>query len=141
MTNYREYFNTSVSAKALATADSAGNPDVCFCGTAFMPDEKTIAAAFGFFNRADKNISETRKAVFMAFRPTNPEYWKHYDETGRQLFPAGIRFHCTLKEKTDAHPYLEIIKNRFRKRIGNRIPDGLKGLFIFDVVEVRDHVF
>lgn len=140
MSTHREYFNAA-RAKALATTDRNGNPNVCFCGTAFMPDDGTIVAAHGFFERTDNNIVATRKAVFMASEPTTPEYWRHYDETGEQRYPAGIRFYCTLREKLESHPFLDIIKKRFRRRIGNRIPDGLTGVYIFDVAEIRDHNF
>jgi hypothetical protein len=138
MADYRTYFNTTDS-KALATADESGRPDVALCGTAFMPDDTTIAAAYGFFDVTRKNIAANGKAVFLASKPTTQQFWKHYDETGDQEYAAGIRYHCTLKEQTESHPWLDIIKRRFRKRVGNRIPDGIKGLWIFTVDEIREH--
>jgi hypothetical protein len=136
MNEYREYFNKAAS-KALATTDKDGNPNVCLCGSAFMIDESTIIAASGFFDKTEKNIKETNKAVFMAFQPLSSEYWKHYEETGQQQFPAGIRFYCILKETATDGPMLEGIKKRLRERVGNRIPDSLKKLLFFSVVEIR----
>jgi capsid protein len=97
LSEYQEYFNKT-AIKALATTAKNGNPNVCLCGSAFMIDESTIIAASGFFDQTEKNIRETNKAVFMAFQPLASEYWKHYEETGQQQFPAGIRFYCILKE-------------------------------------------
>ena len=136
MNAYQEYFNKSPS-KALATTDKNGNPNVCLCGSAFMLDENTIIAASGFFDRTEKNIQETKKAVFMASQQVKPEYWKHYEKTGEQQFPAGIRFYCVLREMANDSPLLEKIKVRLKERVGNRIPDNLKKLLIFDIVEIR----
>jgi len=136
MNEYQEYFNKTAS-KALATTDKNGNPNVCLCGSAFMIDESTIIAASGFFDHTEKNIKETNRAVFMAFQPLSVEYWKHYEETGQQLFLSGIRFYCVLKETATDGPMLEGIKKRLRGRVGNRIPDSLKSLLVFSVVEIR----
>ena len=136
MNEYQEYFNKT-AGKALATTDKNGNPNVCLCGSAFMIDESTIIAASGFFDQTEKNIRETKKAVFMAFQPLSSVFWKHYEETGQQQFPAGMRFYCVLKETAPDGPMLAGIKQRLRERVGNRIPDSLKDLLVFTIVKIR----
>ncbi len=135
-----EYFNTT-PAKSLATVDPSGQPNVCLCGAAYMPDEKTIHIGVGFFDKTLKNITDTGKATFLAARPTDPEFWQHYEKTGERLFPAGYRYYCSYIKETDDPESLSIIQERLRPRIGNRIPDALKKVLVFQVDEVRELVF
>jgi hypothetical protein len=137
MNSYQEYFNKT-PGKALATTDKNGNPNVCMCGSAFMIDDNTIIAASGFFDRTETNIQDTNKAVFMAFMPLSLEFFKHYEETGERQYPAGYRFYCTLKETATSGPLLENVKERLRERVGNRIPDSLRNLMVFDIDEIRE---
>jgi hypothetical protein len=137
VTVHQEYFNAS-GTKTLATSSADGSPNVCLCGTAFMPDADTIVAASGFFDRTDAYLAETGKAVFMAIRPLTAEYWIDYEATGEQPFPAGVRFYCTLRETATSGPLLDGIRERLRPRVGNRVPDGMHDLLVFDVVEVRE---
>lgn len=140
MSPYQEYFNKT-SGKALATTDKNGNPNVCLCGSALMIDEHTIIAASAFFDRTETNLLETGKAVFMAVRPLTADYWRHYEETGEKQFPAGIRFYCLLIETATSGPLLEKIKERLRAHVGNRIPDSIKKLLVFDIIETRELAF
>lgn len=140
MNPYQEYFNKT-SGKALATTDKNGNPNVCLCGSAFMIDDHTIIAGSAFFDRTETNLQETSKAVFMAFRPLSSEYFKFYDETGERQFSAGFRFYCHLRETATSGPLLEEMRERLRPRAGNRIPDSLKRLLVFEVIEIRELEF
>lgn len=136
MSSYQEYFNQS-SGKVLATTDSEGNPNVCLCGSAFMLDNTTIVCASGFFDRTESNIRETKKAVFMALRPPTSEFWEHYEATGEQQFDSGVRFYCELKDSTTTAPLLGKIRERLRERVGSRVADGMKELWLFEVDEIR----
>lgn len=132
----REYFNQALG-KVLATADKNGRPNACLCGSAFMLNDATIACASGFFDRTESNIRETKRAVFMAFKSPTPEFWKHYEETGEQLFASGIRFYCEYKDSTASDPLLGKVRERLRGRVGDRVANGMKELWLFKVVEVR----
>ena len=135
-----EYFN-STPAKSLATVDLLGQPNVCLCGASYMPDEKTIHIGVGFFEKSLKNIVDTKKATFLAAKPTTPEFWEKYEKTGTHLYPAGYRYYCKFVEVTDDSELLLKIQERLRPRIGNRVPDALKKVLIFEVENVQELVF
>ncbi|MBN1981101.1 MAG: pyridoxamine 5'-phosphate oxidase family protein [Chitinivibrionales bacterium] len=141
MADYRTIFNAH--PKCLATADANGTPNVCMTGAASMIDDTTIVLAGGFLKRSLENITLTRKATFMTWNPLilQKEYWEKYNTTGEKLAPAGFRFHCILKEGVDTTFHLAQIQDKFRRTIGNRIPDGLHYTLTFTIIDIRELEF
>lgn len=135
MEGTQEYFNTT-QVKALATSDKNANPNVSFCGTAYMVDEKTIVAASVAFEKTKQNIQETNKAVFLAFKPLSPEYYEHLNRAGEQLYPAGYRYYCTLRETTNSNLLPEDFIKMLTIALGNRV-ENLKHFLVFDIDEIR----
>ncbi len=135
-----EYFN-STSTKSLATVDENGQPNVCLCGTAYMPDENTIHIGCIFIAQSRKNIRKTKKATFLASKPVDSDYWKHYERTGEKLYPAGFRYYCTLVDETCDPEVLEPIYMELEKDPGRRIAEKLDSVMIFGVHKVREISF
>ncbi len=135
-----DYFNSTL-AKSLATVDENGNPNVCLCGTANMPDENTIHIGCVCIDHSRENIRNTRKATFMASKPVDPDYWKHYEKTSETPYPAGFRYYCTLIDETDDKDILGPIYERLKERTGNKIADKLDSAMIFKVNNVREITF
>ena len=132
-----EYFNSTLT-KSLATVDENGIPNVCLCGTAYMPDEQSIHIGVVFIERSHKNIQKTNKATFMATKPPNPDYWKQYEKTGEKSWSAGYRYYCTLIDETDNSEIIGPIFLRLRSNVGSRIADKIKTVMIFKIDNVRE---
>ncbi len=132
-----EYFNSTLT-KSLATVDENGQPNVCLCGTANMPDENTIHIGCIFIDQSRKNIRKTRKATFLASTPVDSDYWKHYEKTGEKLHPAGFRYYCTLIDETRDPEILKPIYIKLEVDPGHNIADKLDSVMIFKVHNVRE---
>jgi hypothetical protein len=132
-----EYFNSAL-AKVLATVDENGQPNVCPCGTANMPDENVIHIGNVCLDRSLVNIRKTKKATLMATKPVESEYWKHYEKTGERLYPAGYRCYCTFIDETDDQKILEPIYERLAGRVGKKMADKLDSVLVFKIDEIRE---
>ncbi|MCP4599155.1 MAG: hypothetical protein GY847_01230 [Proteobacteria bacterium] len=137
MMNISEYFNSTL-AKVLATVDEKGQPNVCPCGTANMPDENVIHIGNVCIDQSLENIRKTKKATLMASKPVGPEYWVQYEKTGEKPYPAGYRCYCTLIDETNDQEILKPIYERLKDRVGGKMADKLDSVLIFKIDDIRE---
>ncbi|MHB8793187.1 MAG: pyridoxamine 5'-phosphate oxidase family protein [Thermoleophilia bacterium] len=136
----KKYFNAA-KVKTMATVDENGQPNVCPCGTATMPDDQTIIIGCVGFFRSRENIIKTKKATFMAQKPVDQEYWTQYEKTGEKPYPAGYRFYCRFIEETNEKTIVEPIHEKLKNRVGGKLADKLASAMIFQVEEVKEIIF